>query len=175
MRHGGESVKGGAALRRHAGIGHRRVMEVEREIRAQYAMLVNICQQPLVPWAEEDVVVRDARPCTFDTEMQHEKAGGPALLRQFFSLSAPARMLAQQEMSRLTAPLYTNLEDAARSTTLTLNREVDGVVTPKQFQTTTTVAENADETLKDIAIEITYEEQNETKKFVVRTRMYRSE
>lgn len=86
-----------------------------------------------------------------------------------------ARMLAQQEMSRLTAHLYTNLEDAARSTTLTLNREVDGVVTPKQFQTTTTVVENADETLKDIAIEITYEEQNETKKFVVRTRMYRSE
>lgn len=86
-----------------------------------------------------------------------------------------ARMLAQQEMSRLTAHLYTNLNDASRDTTLTLNREVDGVVTPKEFHTNTTIVENADETLKDITIEVTYNEQNETKKFVVRTRRYRSE
>ena len=75
----------------------------------------------------------------------------------------------------MTAHLYVNLEDASRDTTLTLNREVDGVVTPKDFQTTTTIVENADETLKDITIEVSYNEQNDSKKFVVRTRRYRSE
>lgn len=86
-----------------------------------------------------------------------------------------ARILAQQEMSRLTAHLYPNLEKASRDTSLILNREVDGIVTPKEFYCATTVVENSDETLKDIIIELTYDEQNETKRFVLQTRMYRSE
>ena len=88
-----------------------------------------------------------------------------------------ARMLAQQEMTRLTAHRYANLEDAKSlgNTTLVLNREIDGVTTPKEFFSQTTIVENADETLKDITVSLTYEEQNETRQFVLRTRVYRSE
>lgn len=86
-----------------------------------------------------------------------------------------ARLLASQEMSRLTAHTYTNLEDASRNTTLTLNREVDGVVTPQEFTTTTTIVENADETLKDITVLISFVESNESKSFTLRTRVYRGE
>lgn len=86
-----------------------------------------------------------------------------------------ARMMAQQEMTRLTAHSYVNLEDAARSTTLTLNRELDGVVIPKDFVANTLIVENADGTLKDVTITLTYEEQNDNRQFVLRTRVYRSE
>ena len=88
-----------------------------------------------------------------------------------------ARMLAQQEMTRLTAHSYANLEDAKSlgDATLVLNREIDGVTIPKEFFSKTTIVENADETLKDITVSLTYKEQNETKQFVLRTRMYRGE
>jgi hypothetical protein len=86
-----------------------------------------------------------------------------------------ARMMAQQEMTRLTAHSYVNLEDAERDTTLVLNREIDGVTIPKEFFSDTTIVENADETLKDITVSLTYNEQNETKEFTLRTRVYRSE
>jgi hypothetical protein len=86
-----------------------------------------------------------------------------------------ARMLIEQEMARLTAHTYSNLQDAARDTTLTLNREVDGVVTSKSFESKTEVIENADKTLKDITMTLTFTEQNEQKSMVLRTRVYRSE
>lgn len=86
-----------------------------------------------------------------------------------------ARLMAEQELGRLTAHNYTNLEDAARDTTLTLNREVDGVVTPMSFDTVTNIKENKERTLKDVTITVGFSESNEEKSFTLRTRVYRSE
>ena len=49
-------------------------MQIDRKIAWQRAGLVDVIEQPLVARAEQDHVMRDARPRAFDTKMYDERA-----------------------------------------------------------------------------------------------------
>ena len=57
---------------RHGRIGHAGVVEIDREIGRQHAAAIDIVKQPLIARAEQDHVVRNARPGAFQAEMHHE-------------------------------------------------------------------------------------------------------
>src|SRR3546814_15883738 len=59
-------------------------------------MIVNVGQQPLIARAEQDHMVRYARPASPDAEMQHEQAGRPAFAGELFRLFLATRMMADQ-------------------------------------------------------------------------------
>lgn len=57
VRHRREHIEGLAAFRRHAGVGERRHVQVEREVLGQIAVGEDLAQQALVVLAEDDVVM----------------------------------------------------------------------------------------------------------------------
>ena len=73
MRDRGQHVKGRAAFGREARVGHRRMVQIEREVLRQYPVLVNIVEQPFIARAEQYHMVRNTRPCAFDAQMQNEQ------------------------------------------------------------------------------------------------------
>ncbi len=73
MRHRREHVEGRMPLGRERRIGHGRVVEIEREILGQHAVIVNIGHQPLIARPEQDHVVRNPRPIALDPEMHDEQ------------------------------------------------------------------------------------------------------
>ena len=91
-----QRVEGGAALRRHRRIGDGGVVQIDREILRQHAVIVDVLQQPVIARAEQDHVVRNARPAAFDAEMHDEQRRRIFLLRQLLGRLLPARGLAQQ-------------------------------------------------------------------------------
>lgn len=101
--------------------------------------------------------------------MYHERS-----LKKFRNRNA-ARFLIQQEMERITAQRYGNLEKAINDRTLWLAREIDGQEARQEFRVSSQVVENADETLKDVVVTLEFEERNETKKLVLRSRVFRSQ
>lgn len=101
--------------------------------------------------------------------MYHEQS-----LKKFRNRNA-ARHLLQQEMERITAQKYANLESAIDNRTLWLAREIDGQEIRQEFQVLGQVVENTDETLKDITVTLTFEEANEVRTLVLRNRVFRSQ
>ena len=96
MRHGRQHVEGAVPRRRHRGIGDGRVVQVEREVLGQHAMIVDVVEQPLVARAEQDHVVRNAGPVALDAEMRDEKRRREALaLEARRRALAPARLAEQ--------------------------------------------------------------------------------
>lgn len=95
-------------------------------------------------------------------------------LRKYRNRNA-ARFLLSQEMERVMAHPYGNLEDGVQNTTQWLYREIDGVVAKQAFELSGEVDENADETLKDITIKVTFEENNEVREMELRSRAFRSQ
>ncbi len=101
--------------------------------------------------------------------MYHEQS-----LKKFRNRNA-ARHLLQQEMERITAQRYGNLENAIDNRTLWLAREIDGQEIRQEFLVSNQVVENADETLKDVVVTLEFDEKNETKRLVLRSRVFRSQ
>ena len=95
-------------------------------------------------------------------------------LKKFRNRNA-ARYLVEQEMERLTAQRYANLEEAIDNRSLWLSREIDGKEIKQEFQVTSQVVENPEETLKDITITLTFNESNESKTLLLRNRVFRSQ
>src|SRR3546814_19186213 len=92
------------AVRRHRRIGDGRVVQVEREILRQHAMIVNVGQQPLIARAEQDHMVRYARPASPDAEMQYEQAGRPAFAGELFRLFLATRTIGRASCRERVCP-----------------------------------------------------------------------
>ena len=75
MRNRGEHVECAVSLGRHFRIGDGRMMQIEREIARQHAIVVDIFQQAFVARPEQDHVVRDAWPASLHAEMDDEQRG----------------------------------------------------------------------------------------------------
>ena len=73
MGDGAQDVERRTAFRRKAGVSYRRVMQVKAEILAQHTIFINVLQQPGIARAEHDDVMRNARPCSLDAEMDDEQ------------------------------------------------------------------------------------------------------
>jgi prepilin-type N-terminal cleavage/methylation domain-containing protein len=95
-------------------------------------------------------------------------------LRKYRNRNA-ARFLLSQEMERVMAHPYSNLQDGVQDTTQWLYREIDGVVSKQAFEISGDVDENAEETLKDVTIAVTFEENNEVRTMELRSRAFRSQ
>ena len=79
---GDQRVESAHAFGRHRRVGDGRMVQVDRKVLWQHAMIVDVVEQAFVAWAEQDHVVRDARPAALDAEMHHEQGGAEALARQ---------------------------------------------------------------------------------------------
>ena len=87
-----QRVECALARRCHRRIGYGWVVQIDREILRQHAVVVNVFQQALVARAEQDRVVRNAGPCALQPEMDDEKPGAKALARKRFGIIlAPLR------------------------------------------------------------------------------------
>jgi type II secretion system protein I len=95
-------------------------------------------------------------------------------LRKFRNRNA-ARFIVEQEMERVMAHPYSVLEDALDNRTQSLQREIDGQVSIQDFEVSGEIVENADETLKDVTITVTFTENNETRKLELHSRAFRSQ
>src|SRR4051795_1079429 len=73
VRHRREHVKGRAALGCERWVADRRMMKIEREIVGEYGIVVNVAEQPLVAWPEQDRMMRDVGENASDPEMHHEQ------------------------------------------------------------------------------------------------------
>lgn len=73
-----------------------------------------------------------------------------------------AQLILSQEMERITAHPYTNLEDARRTVTIPLVRSINGVETAVPFQVSSDIYEHPSRRLKDITVSVTFTEQNQT-------------
>ena len=88
---GNERIERALARRRHAGIGHSGVVEIDREIFRHHAVFVDIVEQAFVALGKQDHVVGDAGPGAFKTEMHHEQRGAEALAGKALGHLLPAR------------------------------------------------------------------------------------
>ena len=79
-----ERIEGGVAGGRHAGIGDGRVVQIEREIFRQDAIVIDVLDQPLIARAEDDAVVGDVGVIALQPEMDDEQRGREAFARQRF-------------------------------------------------------------------------------------------
>lgn len=108
--------------------------------------------------------------------------GGAAAVWRFHELSFQktrnrnsAHHILKQELDRTTSYPYVHLEEAERDFTLSVTRYVDGVAVDQQFQVTSTITENSQESMKSIALEVTYTERNETRSIAAETKAFRSQ
>ena len=91
-----QRVEGALALWGHRGIGDARVVQIDGEILRQHAVGIDIVQQAFVARAEQDHMVRDARPGAFQPEMHDEQARAERLAAQRFRVGLAALAGAQQ-------------------------------------------------------------------------------
>ena len=95
-------------------------------------------------------------------------------LKKFRNRNA-ARDLIEQEMERILARRYGTLETEAGTRVLTMIREIDGQPVEQEFTVESVVVENAENTLKDITVTLTFTESNEVKTLRLRNRVHRSQ
>lgn len=86
-----------------------------------------------------------------------------------------AQLILTQEMERITAHPYTNLEDAVRTVTIPLIRSIDNVETEVPFVVSSSVSEHPSRALKDINVTVTFVEQNQSLTLRALTRKFISE
>ena len=99
----------------------------------------------------------------------HEKS-----LQKYRNQNA-ARTILTQELERICAHTYENLDEAVGTRSFDLIRTVDGVATTETFTVTSTLSENSEGSLKDIVATVSFVDQGETHSFTVRTREFRSQ
>ncbi len=92
-------------------------------------------------------------------------------LRQYRDRNA-ARLLLQQEMERVMAHHYPNLEEAAGLKTIPFRRELDGVVSEQDFEIETEVTENPNRIEKTVVSTVRYQANNETLEITARCLLY---
>lgn len=99
----------------------------------------------------------------------HEKS-----LQKYRNQNA-ARTILTQELERICAHTYENLDEAVGTRSFDLIRTVDGVATTETFTVTSTLSENSEGSLKDIVATVKFVDQGENHDFTVRTREFRSQ
>lgn len=95
-------------------------------------------------------------------------------LRKYRNRNA-ARFLLSQEMERIMSYPYSVMSSGLDDRTQDLRREIDGLETVQTFGISGEIEENADETLKDVTVRVTFDEMGQTRIMELRSRAFRSQ